>query len=399
MMRLRLPRVAVIASGIASVVPRVALAGLVAFCVAPLAAQGTLSTQGFGYPPGQLSARAAAQGGANAQFDPVSPINPATLADLPRSFFTFQLAPEFREVRPSGLSVTERTDVQRIPLLAAGLRIRGGRLAFGVAASTLLDRSWATRSSGSVRIGTETITTADRAESKGAITDLRLGAAYLLHRTLRVGVGAHAMTGEHVVVEERVFTDTSRFGGISDSANITYRGSAVSLGVEWTPVRGVGLAASLRRGGTLRSIVADTTRSRATVPSREGIAVRIDRWAGVALSASIDRTQWTDLQSLGSTRLSIVDAVDQAVGAEFDGPRLRGRVVHFRTGFRQRDLPFGLVGRSGALTERAFSGGVGLPLAGDYGDIDLGVQRAARTGQGLGTERAWTIHVGFTVRP
>ncbi|MGE5750306.1 MAG: hypothetical protein ACM31F_10130, partial [Gemmatimonas sp.] len=40
-------------------------------------AQGTLSTQGFGYPTGQLSTRALANGGGIGEFDADSPINPA----------------------------------------------------------------------------------------------------------------------------------------------------------------------------------------------------------------------------------------------------------------------------------------------------------------------------------
>jgi hypothetical protein len=380
--------------------PRFMILGMVAALVArTTGAQGTLSGQGFGYPPGQFSARAAATGGATGLFDPLSPLNPATLSDLQRSFFTAQIAPEFREVQPAGVGGTERSNVQRIPLLAAGLRVRGGKLAFGVAASTFLDRSWATVSTGNVLIGSENISTTDRGESKGAITDLRLAAAYLVHRTLRVGVAGHALTGDNTVVQERTFADSSRFGGILDSTNVSYRGSAATLGVEWTPVRGIGVAASLRRGGDLNSFASDTLRSAASVPAREGIALRVDRWAGIALVASIDRTQWSGLRGLGTNRLVVRDAVDRAFGAEFDGPRLRGRALQFRTGYRDRDLPFGVTGSSSIVRERAFSGGVGLPLAGEFGDFDLAVQRATRRGNGLGTERAWGVHVGFTVRP
>jgi hypothetical protein len=372
---------------------------LTACAATTVSAQGTLSSQGFGYPPGQFSARAAATGGASGLFDPLSPLNPATLADMQRSFFTAQIAPEYREVQPVGVGGTERSNVQRIPLLAAGLRLRGGKLALGVAASTFLDRSWATVSSGSVLVGTETIATTDRGESKGAITDFRVGAAYALHRTLRLGIAGHALTGDNTVVSERTFADSSRFGGILDSTNVSYRGSAVSLGVEWTPIRGIGVAASMRRGGDLSSFASDTLRSSATVPAREGVALRVDRWGGIALIASLDRTQWSALRGLGTNRLVVRDAIDRAFGAEFDGPRLRGRAVQFRSGYRQRDLPFGITGSSSIVRERALSGGVGLPLAGEFGDFDLSVQRATRRGDGLGTERAWGVHIGFTLRP
>ena len=46
-------------------------------------AQATLSAQGFGYSPGQFSTRAQATGGAVGEMDPMSPINPATIAVFP----------------------------------------------------------------------------------------------------------------------------------------------------------------------------------------------------------------------------------------------------------------------------------------------------------------------------
>ena len=46
---------------------------------AALSAQGTLSTQGFGYPTGQNSTRSLGAAGALAENDPLSVTNPATL--------------------------------------------------------------------------------------------------------------------------------------------------------------------------------------------------------------------------------------------------------------------------------------------------------------------------------
>jgi hypothetical protein len=364
-----------------------------------LAAQGTLSSQGFGYPTGQVSAHALGTAGALAPFDPASPINPAALAGLSRSAFTVQLEPEYRTVSPAGGGRTERTDTQRLPLLAAGLRFGRGRFALGVAASTFLDRSWATTSTGTARIGTETLPTIDRASSRGAIADLRFAFAWNVHRTVRVGAAYHALTGENVVVQARTFGDSAQFGGITDSTLVGYRGLAGSVGVEWTPVRGVGLAAHARRGGDIETYTGSTVRSRATVPAREGIALRVDRFAGLALLAAVDRTRWTDLRSLGSPRMSVHDATTVALGTEVQGPAMRGRFVQFRGGWRTRDLPFGVDGNPNPVGERAWTAGVGLPVAGPYADLDLGLQRATRRATGLGTERAWTIGVAVTVRP
>ena len=53
--------------------------GLVALAATTAAAQGTISTQGFGYPTGGLSTRAAAGGGAFGEFDFSTSRNPSSL--------------------------------------------------------------------------------------------------------------------------------------------------------------------------------------------------------------------------------------------------------------------------------------------------------------------------------
>ena len=61
-------------------------------------AQGALSLQGLGYPTGGMSARAEATGGGIADFDPLSLVNPASLAAVGSSSLFFQYSPEFRRV-------------------------------------------------------------------------------------------------------------------------------------------------------------------------------------------------------------------------------------------------------------------------------------------------------------
>jgi len=67
----------------------------------PLAvrAQSNLSSQGFGFPTGQLSARAYGAGGALGEMDPLSPVNPASLGLLPSRILFLQMEPEFRTVK------------------------------------------------------------------------------------------------------------------------------------------------------------------------------------------------------------------------------------------------------------------------------------------------------------
>ena len=94
---------------------------LLAVYPAALRAQGNLSTQGFGYPTGQLSTSSLGAGGGVGEFDPESGLNPAALASLTRPMIHLQFDPEFRSVStPAG---TDHTTTMRFPLLSAGLPI------------------------------------------------------------------------------------------------------------------------------------------------------------------------------------------------------------------------------------------------------------------------------------
>ena len=61
-------------------------------------AQGALSTSGLGYPTGQISARAEGAGGALADFDALSQVDPASIAGVGSAALFFQYSPEFRRV-------------------------------------------------------------------------------------------------------------------------------------------------------------------------------------------------------------------------------------------------------------------------------------------------------------
>jgi hypothetical protein len=119
-----------------------ALVGAAAAAPARAAAQSSLGVQGFGYPSGQLSTRASGTGGALAEFDPVSPVNPSALLEFGRTFAAFQYDPEFRQLTAG--SATQRNTIARFPVVAVGGPFARRRGMFGVSASTFLDRTFAT---------------------------------------------------------------------------------------------------------------------------------------------------------------------------------------------------------------------------------------------------------------
>jgi hypothetical protein len=175
----------------------------------------------------------------------------------------------------------------------------------GLAASTFLDRTWTTTFRSTQRIGEQDITSNVRFESKGSIADIRLAGAAVVTQNLRVGLGAHVLTGQNRLFVGESFIDTLRFGTLSDSSVIDYSGVAGSAGVEWRPLRQLGLAASYRVGGTLRARRGDTTLTSGQVPDRIGLGVRFDGFSGATIAASYAQTAWGQIRELGTTRLQV----------------------------------------------------------------------------------------------
>jgi hypothetical protein len=132
-------------------------------------AQSNVSTQGFGYPLGGLSSAAQASAGALSEFDPISALNPAAVADWGRAGLHFQTDPEFRTVTSdSGIN---RTTTIRFPLLTAGLPITP-TFAMALSFSTILDRTWETRTIDTIAVGDSLIAASSDFKSTGGLEDL-----------------------------------------------------------------------------------------------------------------------------------------------------------------------------------------------------------------------------------
>lgn len=379
----------------------VATAAVLGVSPSRAAAQGSLAGQGFGYPPGQLSTRALGSGGGQAEFDPVSPINPASLVSFGRTGFSFQYDPEFRTTTAGGGTV--HNTVARFPVLSLGVPLRR-RYTIGFSASTLLDRSFTTQYPTTTPIGGQSVLANETVESRGSVSDLRLGVGAFIAPWLRVGAAVHRLTGRNRLVSGRQFVDTTQFGSVADSTTLSFTGSAVSIGAEVTPVRGLSVAGSARRGGSLRTERGDTAVTQAHAPDRFGVGVRIDRITGASIAASYAHTTWSRMSGLGTAALDPRDTDELMGGIEAVGPSIGSSTSILRLGARRRTLPFAISGSE--IRETAFTGGLGLPFGGGRALADLAVQRASRTPEGgtsptvqAARERAWTVSIGFTLRP
>ena len=161
---------------------------------APVRAQGTLSTQGFGYPTGGMSTRALGTGGAVTEFDPLSSTNPAALPSIGGGALYVQLEPEYRRLSVGAGS--ERARIARHPLAFVAVPLRSNLMA-GVSVSNLLDRSFETNERRMQIIGNETLGTTNFFKSDGAIGDVRVALAWVPAAWLRLGVAGHAITGDN----------------------------------------------------------------------------------------------------------------------------------------------------------------------------------------------------------
>ena len=362
-------------------------------------AQGTLSTQGFGYPPGGLSTRALGTGGGLAEFDPQTTINPAAVGTSGDPLLFLQYQPEFRRLSAGGQ--TQNTKTSRFPLAIASVPFYGkGTLAVSV--STLLDRSWETTTTSEETIAGDKATVTETVRSLGAINDVRLAGAWVANNFIQLGIAGHVFTGQNRLFFSQTFPDSLRFVPVSQLSNIDYSGVAVSAGVIVRPSSVLSLAVSGRKGGEFNARTGDTILATAKVPNRYGAAISYAGISGATISAQLSRDLWSSLNGLGSNEARAVDAWDAGGGIEATGPKILERTLLIRLGARYRTLPF--VAAGSEIRELSFAGGFGAQFSRNRAAFDVTLQHASRTPNGSGVvadirERAYTLSFGLRVRP
>ena len=378
-----------------------------------LGAQGSLSGLGFGYPTGQLSTRALGIGGSTGELDPVTPRNPAALSSWGRSGLHLQYDPEYKRVSASG--GVDRTLEARFPLIAAGTQLSNS-VSAGVSISTLLDRTFTTRSAETRIISGTELHSLTTYTSAGGLNDVRLGFAYTVTPNLRIGLAGHVITGENRVEISTVF-DRDGFLPLQRQSEVSYNGTSLSAGATWLTGRNFAFGASGRLESALKASRSDSVLRTGRLPSRAGVSVAYTGLAGAVFSAGADFEQWSAMNGFGSEDVRAQDTHEYGLGVEVEGPRVRGSIVALRGGFRWRTLPFGVTTpvtvvpgvidlgpqRTDWVKERAWSLGAGVPLANVGGlsraALDIAIQSAGRSGYPGVSERGWTLSVGLAVRP
>lgn len=353
-------------------------------------AQGTVSAQGLGYPTGQLSTWALSTGGAVAELDPWSPLNPAAITGANVTSIFAHFAPESRKVDIG--RATDESHLSRFPVFGAVLPV-GSKGYAGISASSLLDRSWATTRIYPSESGGEG--TVESFQSTGGITDLRAAGAWNFSQRFQLGAGIHVLTGDNRLSVSRIDRDGTD-ANFEQRSEVTYTGLAASAGAVWSPSSILTVGVSGQLGGEIRASLGDSVIGTGTSPARAGASVRLAAISGATFSARAEWTGWSSMQGLGRDGFQALDSWGYGVGADIVGPAVFGTPVSLRLGGQQRDLPFPVLGMQ--PKETAFSGGFGLPLARGRVLIDFATQRAVRSVV-LAKEVAWTYGVGVTVRP
>jgi hypothetical protein len=361
-------------------------------------AQGTLSTQGFGYPPGQMSTRALATGGGLTEFDSDTPINPAAIAltGEPRLFLQYE--PEFRKLTNGSLSAN--TTTSRFPLM--GVQIPAGtHTTVGLSVSTFLDRSSSTKISHQLNVAGDTVTASEINRVEGALNDIRLAVGYTPSSKIQIGLGGHVFTGQNRDIFSQLFPDSLKFSNISQISTLSFTGFGVSAGVVLRPSKVFGIGLSGMKGGTLHTHAGDTLVSEANIPDRYSIGVSYEGIPGSSISAHTSHEQWSKLNGLGSTGATAADGWDSGGGVEAVGPQIAARQTILRLGARYRTLPF--VVAEGQVKELSFSGGIGAQFFRNRASFDVTLEHSSRTSDASALsaikERAYILSFGLRVRP
>lgn len=375
---------------------RIAICAL-AVIPADAVAQGALSTQGFGYPTGQLSARARGTGGGLGEFDPESPLNPAAMGTSsdPRMFLQYE--PEFRKLSNAGN--VSNTVTPRFGLAALSVPIRG-RGSVGFSVSSFLDRSSSTSLTHDEVIAGQTVPITETTRILGAINDVRAAFGYAFSQKVQVGVAGHVYTGQNRVFFTQAFPDTLKFSSITQVSTLGFTGYAASAGILARPSRVLGFALSARKGGKLDAKAGDSVVSSADVPDRFGAAISYEGIPGSSLSLHVARDLWSNMNGLGSSAATAVDAWEAGGGLEALGPRIAARQTVLRLGARYRTLPYLAAGSE--VNELSVGGGIGAQFFRNRATFDMSVERASRKPDQSSvdaSERAYIFSFGLRVRP
>ena len=356
-----------------------------------LAAQDSqFGIKGLGTPGKWESVRARTTGGAFAPFDPFSPLADAALADVRRTSASITGGASWRTVDPTGGAATSLRGTRFPALVIAGPVSR--RLVVGGGFSTYLDRTFGIRLQDTIDLRGVQEPITDEITSDGAVSDLRLAAAYRLHSRIALGLGFHLLTGSTKVVATRTFEDTAHYLASNARDQVAYSGRGGSASLVLDATRDLRLAGWVRSDTRLRADTGGREVANNELPLTYGVGMLWRAGTRASIAGTLMWRNWAAAAAGSSSGAdsTVHDTFTWSLGAEIGS---LGTPIRF--GVRGGQLPFG-IGKT--PTEVGYSAGLGRQFSGGRGRLDIGLERLERKGTGL-NEHVWTFLVGLTVRP
>lgn len=363
--------------------------------------------RGLGVPGRELSTRSLALGGGLGLFDGESSLNPAALGMLTISTALFTSSGAWSSsTNPAGSLSTQDT---RFPQVLVGGPIPHHPFALGISFSMYTDRDFTVVSDGIASPRGVPVVVHDTLSSRGGIDDIRLGGAWVVNKHLSLGAAFHFLTGVNRLSSRRYWEDTS-YHSPSESAELSYSATGVSLGAIWAPARAFELAATYRRDGAA-TVSRDSTGvgqvqlPTATIgtvqlPTTMSAGVHFIPSQSVAFSGSVISRNWSvaDSSLLAQGALGARNTFEVNGGIEIFRDAKHPTRYPLRLGARYTTLPF-LLAADPQPSEYGFSIGTGRRFANERGGIDLALQHVWRSQGSSYTESATLITFGITVRP
>jgi hypothetical protein len=192
-------------------------------------------------------------------------------------------------------------------------------------------------------------------------------------------------------------SDSTQFTPALEKREFGFTGNGVSLGLDWRPAPVVALGVSVRTGGNVSALEADSTLATGAFPRRAGASLQYSGVSGILLAVRADWEEWSRLGPLSLTGVPTFDTWEFGLGLEGRGPRVFGTDLPLRIGVRHRDLPFGLPDGS-KVTETGLGAGIGAPVSGGRAYLDFTAERLMRRATGSARENGWVFAFGLLVR-
>ncbi len=358
-----------------------------------LAAQVSVyGIRGLGFPGRALNARTRALGGGLSVLDPGSLINPAAVAGYRAITAQMVAESDFRSysvdtVHAGGLSST------RFPLGQFSGAVGNTPFSFALGYAQYTDRSYDLQGLDTIMLRGQPVGFEERTTSRGGMVDIRGALAYRLGTRLRLGIGAHMLTGSAKLTLSRVFSDPA-YQRYRVESEETLRGYGLSAGAVWLPASPLVIGLAVRTD-TKATVDVDSLRvGSVDLPVSITGGFQLTPRRAVRWSASVAWRSWSSANADLAGRA--FDTWELGSGLELGAADAGGSRFPLRVGVRYATLPFSATDQQPHELDVAL--GIGAAMAGGRGVVDVALERAMRRGGGA-SENAWQFLWTVTIRP